>query len=132
MPELLGRPGLRLDQQLYLPLAQQVPVPHTEPARAIQPLHWRRPTPDTLEVELGPVVAPGYVRLLEAHDPGWRATVDGQPAPVLRSEGLFLAVRVPAGARHVHLRYRTPGAGVGVLLSALALVAFVRLVRFGR
>jgi hypothetical protein len=57
--------------------------------------------------------------------PGWRATIDGKAAPVIRANGTFLAVAVPAGEHRVVFRYRAPGlllgtAGTGFTLVALA------------
>jgi len=66
-----------------------------------------------------------YLVLLDAHDPGWRARVDGASAPVLRANGVFLAVPVPAGEHFVELRY-APAAiriGLGVSLAAAVLAA---------
>lgn len=47
--------------------------------------------------------AAGYVVLSEVWYPGWRATVNGQPAPVLRANYALRAVPVPAGESSVHL-----------------------------
>jgi hypothetical protein len=43
-----------------------------------------------------------------AYDPGWTATVDGAPAPVLPADGFLLGVPVHAGDHTVTLTYRDP------------------------
>jgi uncharacterized membrane protein YfhO len=48
---------------------------------------------------------PTFVVVSETWYPGWSATVDGQPAPVLRGNGAMLTVPVPAGAREVSLAF---------------------------
>lgn len=40
-----------------------------------------------------------------AYDPGWTATVDGQPAPVLPADGFLLGVPVGGGVHEVQLTY---------------------------
>jgi hypothetical protein len=65
---------------------------------------------------------PGYVVLLDAWDPGWRATVDDLDAPVLRANTAFRAVAVPAGRHRVELHYRPRSVRVGLLVSAAALL----------
>jgi hypothetical protein len=65
----------------------------------------------------------GYVVLLDAWDPGWRASVDGRPAPVLRANVAFRAVPVPAGRHRVELAYRPAEVKAGVALSLLTLAA---------
>jgi hypothetical protein len=70
-----------------------------------------------LEVELS---APGYAVLVDAYDPGWRATVDGSAAAVLRANVAFRAVPVPAGRHVVELLYRPRSVQVGLALSAMA------------
>jgi len=67
----------------------------------------------------------GYVVLADAFDPGWRATVDGEPAPLLRANVAFRAVAVPAGRHVVEMVYRPRAVilGLALTLLTLALVA---------
>jgi uncharacterized membrane protein YfhO len=64
---------------------------------------------------------PGYVVLVDTFDPGWRATVDGVPAPVVRANLAFQAVAVPAGTHRIELVYRPRSLLVGLALSGAAL-----------
>lgn len=59
--------------------------------------------------------------------PAWEATVDGEPAPVLRAYHTLRAVPVPAGDHVVALEYRSSVVRAGLLLSlgAMALLAAV-------
>jgi hypothetical protein len=68
---------------------------------------------------------PGCLRIIEAWDPGWRATLDGKPADVLIADAFAMAVRVPAGTHEVRLQFKTPGSGMGlaISISSLALLA---------
>jgi hypothetical protein len=75
----------------------------------------------------------GYLVLVDAYDPGWRATIDGRPAPVQRANVAFRAVAVPAGRHHVRLAYRPPAVALGLGLSALgATMVAVLALRKGR
>jgi hypothetical protein len=76
----------------------------------------------TLEAELD---APGYVVVLDTFDPGWRARVDGQEAPILRANLAFRAVAAPAGRHEVQLTYRPLGVRLGLVVSGLALLVLV-------
>src|SRR5438093_1159635 len=53
------------------------------------------------------------------HAPGWRARVDGRPAPVLRADYALMAVPVAPGAHEVELWYRPGGFAPAVVLSLL-------------
>jgi membrane protein YfhO len=68
---------------------------------------------------------PGWLTVTGAFAPGWRARIDGLTAPVVRANGVFRAVRVPAGRHLVDLRYRPPAfaSGAGLSLASAAAAA---------
>lgn len=68
---------------------------------------------------------PSMLVVRNAFDENWRVTVDGQPAPLLRADGLIQAVPVPAGNHVVALAYDDPTVGYGLLGSAAALVVLL-------
>jgi hypothetical protein len=105
------------------PRAEFLPPPGT--------VRYSRPSNDEIAVQTDSP-RDGHVRLLEAYDPGWTATVDGQPAPVADSGGIALAVPVPAGCHAIRLRYHTPGRATGLLLSLLSTGLLAILICIGR
>jgi hypothetical protein len=64
----------------------------------------------------------GYVVLVDTYDPGWKATVDGRRAPVLRANGVFRAVPVGQGRHVVEMVYRPLSILVGAAISAAAVL----------
>src|SRR5262249_2853868 len=79
---------------------------------------------DEIEVDLQ---REGFVILVDAYDPGWRATIDGRPAEVRRGNVAFRAVAVPPGRHLVRLVYRPRPLAAGLALSALGVVALLAL-----
>ncbi|MCZ7641548.1 MAG: YfhO family protein [Pseudorhodoplanes sp.] len=71
-----------------------------EPARA-RIVAW---APDRVEIETRSQ-AGGVLVLHATYYPGWRAEIDGRPAPVLRANVLFRGVEVPAGLHRVVFRF---------------------------
>ncbi len=65
----------------------------------------------------------GLAVVLDPWFPGWSATVDGQPAPLVRADYAFLAVPVKAGHHALRLRYRPRLLWPGVALSAATALA---------
>jgi hypothetical protein len=63
---------------------------------------------------------PGFLVTRDSHARGWRATVDGHAADVLRANGKHRAVAVPAGTHVVELSYEPPGLCMGLALMAAA------------
>jgi hypothetical protein len=64
----------------------------------------------------------GYLVLAESWYPGWRVTVDGAPARLLRANHLVQAVRVPPGRHEVRFTYRSRLLAPGLALAVTALV----------
>ena len=63
---------------------------------------------------------PGWLLVRSTHARGWRATVDGQPATLLRADGRHRAVAIPSGRHAVTLRYEPPWLWPGVALTLLS------------
>jgi Bacterial membrane protein YfhO len=81
----------------------------------------RRPARLALETKAS---VPAVLVLFESFEKGWRATVDGSDAPVLRADGAFRAVRLSAGTHRVEFVYVPPGLREGL---GLGLAGFLGL-----
>lgn len=62
---------------------------------------------------------PGLVVFVEQFAAGWSATVDGVPAPVIRTNLLMRGVPMPLGRHRIALSFSPPGLGAGCLLSGI-------------
>ncbi|CAN5394227.1 hypothetical protein BH09PLA1_BH09PLA1_04290 [soil metagenome] len=122
---LLRVSNLPLNDRLYLSRQDE---PKTPPPRNETPLiaelRYGRPSSDEMIVHVT-TDRPGYVRLLESWDPGWSATVDGAPAPILAGNDVFITVPISPGTHELRLIYRTPGAKTGIVISVLCAVLLV-------
>jgi hypothetical protein len=63
------------------------------------------------------------LRIADKFDPGWRALVDGQPAPVLRADYLFQAVYLPSGTHDVELKFTAPNQTLWLQFAGMAVCA---------
>jgi len=66
--------------------------------------------------------APSYAVVADAFFPGWYATVDGAPAPILRANLAMRAIPVPRGDSTVALAYRPAHLVSGAVISLAALL----------
>jgi uncharacterized membrane protein YfhO len=73
------------------------------------------------------VVAPehGFLFLADQYFPGWTATVNGEPSPILVADHAFRLVEVPAGPVTVEFRYRSTWLRFGALVSGVTLLVVV-------
>src|SRR5205085_761246 len=87
------------------------------------PPSLRELSPEQTHIE---VDAPheGFLLTSTHFDPGWRATIDGVPAPMLRADLVAGGLFVPAGKHLVVLRFRPPGFAAGILAFSAAVVGF--------
>jgi hypothetical protein len=111
---LLPDPGFDFRREVLLPPGA---APGPARARGVSRVGEEDPSSVAIEVE---TETGGYVVLLDSFDPGWRATVDGDPAAVLPANGLFRAVLVPPGRHRVRFAYRPPVQAAGLASTALA------------
>jgi len=69
----------------------------------------------------------GILVLADLWYPGWRATVDGQPRPILRADGWLRAVTLSPGSHRVEFSYRPVSFYAGSVISGAALIAIAAL-----
>lgn len=102
------------------PQATPAAVCHTGRARTVSLL----PNEEHYESESD---GPGWLLVRSTHARGWRATVDGQPAALVRADGRHRAVAVPSGRHAIALRYEPPwlGPGIALTLFSLALLFWI-------
>jgi hypothetical protein len=122
-----GAAALKIIRDAAFDPRREIVLAAGTPAAAAEPpgeCRLRILDPDRALIEAD-LARPGYVVLLEAFDPGWRATIDGQALPVLRANVTFRAVHAPAGRHVIEFVYRPRAVllGAAVSLTSLLLVA---------
>jgi uncharacterized membrane protein YfhO len=70
---------------------------------------------------------PGILVVMDLHYPGWIAEEEGRPLPLLRADGFFRAVALPAGTHRVVFRYRPLAFYAGAAVSVLSLLTILAL-----
>jgi len=79
-------------------------------------------TPEAVRVRVQ-LATPGLLVLSDLYYPGWRATVDGVRAPILRADYVLRAVALPAGEHEVTFVYSPLSFRLGAWMSGLAWAA---------
>jgi len=85
----------------------------------------------TVELE-ATLRAPGLVALADSYYPGWRASVDGVPAPIVPTNHVFRGVVLPPGPHRVRFDYRPASIVTGAAATAVGLVGIGVLAVLGR
>jgi Bacterial membrane protein YfhO len=114
--ELLGAPGF----DAHRTALTEVPValePLAEGAREAVQASMITPTRMELEVD---AQSRGLLVLSENYYPGWRATIEGQSAPIYRVDSGLRGVVVPRGHSRVVLSYAPASVYWGGLLTSVA------------
>jgi len=75
--------------------------------------------PDNVVLEVDSAV-PAWLLLTDVWHPGWRATIDGEAATLMRGDFTFRALRVPPGRHRVAMRFMPPGWRAGLVAGGLA------------
>lgn len=71
----------------------------------------------TLVVVAARMETPGLLVLADRWDIGWRAFVDGKPAPILMADQALRGVMLPAGPATIEFRYQSASVRLGFILA---------------
>lgn len=121
----------QIDQQAEVLLEEDtLPDGQRSPFRLAQITEY---TPDRVAIDVH-LPHPGYLVLSDMWYPGWQATDNSQPVPILRANLAFRAVPLAAGDHHVLMRYtpilqRAASAISLVTLLSVVTAACVQLLR---
>ncbi len=109
-------------------LADESPFPLPSPpisgtqAKAARAGEFHRTDPEHVEIILN-APADGLVLLSQPSFPGWSATVDGMPTPILRADVALTALPVHAGAQRVQMVYDPWSVKIGIGITLVTLLA---------
>jgi hypothetical protein len=121
------RPGFDPRQQAVI---EGPPAPRTAPCAPTEVrLQERSRTEERFRVE---APCDGYVVFAEPWAAGWRARVDGRPAPIRHANSAFSAVFLPAGVHALERAYRPTPLALGIGLSLLSIAGLATLARLDR
>ena len=82
--------------------------------------------PGRMSLRIQPAAAEGaYLLISENWYKDWKATVDGEPAPVVRGDVSLLTVPVPAGAEVVELWFESKAYRLGKVITLVSLLLVV-------
>ena len=74
----------------------------------------------------------GWLILTDSWYPGWQATLDGKPVPILRANAAFRAITLTAGQHSVSFTYRPFSFRAGAAISLASLGGLAAILLFGR
>ncbi len=106
-------------------LAPDAPLPPTQSCEGSQ-ARIERASNNRLELEVE-ACGDGVLVVADTFYPGWRATLDGAPAPIFRADYLVRAIPIPAGHHRVEMRF-LPGiflAGAALSAAGMAAIAAI-------
>jgi Bacterial membrane protein YfhO len=94
-------------------------------------IRWLRDDDSSVALEVT-ADGPALLVLNDTWVPGWWATIDGEPASIVRVNGLVRGLALAAGIHRVEMDYRPPGLREGVLLSIASALVLALLLAAGR
>lgn len=124
----------RLDATRALVERDPGPLAHPDGPRRRRPAHIAVYRPERVEIDVHAEAA-GLLVLSDTYYPGWTARLGDETLPIVRTNGLFRGVRVPAGEHRVIFEYAPASLRRGAALSlasALAIALAPVVVRYTR
>ncbi len=95
-----------------------------ESRQSFAPAQIQQFGPDSLTIQ-AKLDAPGYLVISDLYAPGWHATVDGQPAPVIPVNIVHRGVALGPGDHTVRFWYTPPGFRFWVIVSVTTLCVLI-------
>jgi hypothetical protein len=102
--------------RLLIPTGSELPPEAAQRQTIPAAIAYARDSEDKMSITVSSPQS-GYLRINEAWDPGWHATVDGKSVPLIAGDDVFLTLPMPAGYHKVRLEFSTPGAITGWIVS---------------
>ncbi|MGZ3316923.1 MAG: hypothetical protein ACXU95_06435 [Isosphaeraceae bacterium] len=93
-----------------------------KPPRSTETVKVSYPSPQRVELEAN-LESAGIVVLADIHYPGWKLTIDGQPAPIYKVNRLMRGAAVPAGVHRLVYNYEPRSFQVGGTITLAGLAA---------
>ncbi|MCU0864119.1 MAG: YfhO family protein [Planctomycetes bacterium] len=114
---------LRIAHALAAELPTPLPDAASDAARR-RPVRFVRDEPTTIELDVDAGAQP-WLLLTDTFLPGWTATIDGRPQPIVRGDHAFRLVALPAQSCRVVFTYRCPGLAMGTAMAGFATLAWL-------
>jgi hypothetical protein len=112
--------------------SSEIPFSASEGVNEIGSVKVKQYRPGRIQLQVSAQV-PAILRVGEKYAPEWRAVVNNQEAPVLRTDYLFCGVPVPAGLYEVELIYAPSRLGFYIqMLAMLACLGALGVLFFSR
>src|SRR5690606_8071891 len=67
---------------------------------------------------------PGLLVLADAFYPGWNATIDGDPTPILAVDSMFRGIEVGKGRHQIEFIYEPESVRLGLIVSLIGIAVF--------
>ena len=93
-----------------------------KPPRPTEMVKVSYPSPQRVELEAS-LESAGIVVLADIHYPGWKLTIDGQPAPIYKVNRLMRGAAVPDGVHRLVYSYEPRSFQVGGTITLASLIA---------
>lgn len=116
--ERTGAASFDPSTQVILPWA---PSGYGSAAQCQGTVQWLQRQPENLVLAVTSE-DPCILVLSELDYPGWLATVDATPTPILLADGLLRAIAVPAGEHQVVFTFQPASIRIGMVLTLVALI----------
>jgi hypothetical protein len=102
-----------LTQAGYILPGKNLPITHSQEQSPV----FLNDTPEHISFSVN-LAQPGFVVLSDRYYPGWKAKIDGIPAPIFRTNALFRSVFLPKGGHLINFDYEPDSLTIGLYLAA--------------